>query len=73
MGGLPVMPPRVNLLSPDLMALRNLPHARTTNLHDNLKLVIVMPKASPLNPKNFATHLKPRIRDVANDVIKHVS
>ena len=72
---LQVMLPRVNLLSPNLMALRHLRHARpiNTNRHDNLKLVVIMPKASPLSPKNFAAHRTPRIRHVANDVIKHVS
>jgi hypothetical protein len=57
------------------MALRHLRHARpiNTNRHDNLKLVVIMPKASPLSPKNIAAHRNPRIRDVANDVIKHVS
>ncbi len=57
------------------MALRHLSHARPTNpnRHNNLELVVVMPKASPLSPKNFVTHRSPRIRDVAKDVIKHVS
>ena len=69
------MSPRVNLLSLNLMALRNLRHARpgNPNRRDNLKLVVVMPKASPLRPKNFATHHRPRISDVSNDVISDVS
>ncbi len=69
------MSPRVNLLSLNLMALRNLRHARpgNPNRRDYLKLVIVMPKAPPLRPKNFATHHRPHIRDVSNDVISDVS
>lgn len=72
---LQVMPPRINLLPPNLMTLRHLGHARPadTNRHDNLELVVVMPEAPPLHPKNFAPHRTPRIKDVANDVIKHVS
>jgi len=55
---LQVMPPRINLLSPNLMTLRHLGHARPadTNRHDNLELFIIMPKATPLHTKNFATH-----------------
>jgi hypothetical protein len=62
-------------VAPNLMTLRHLGHARPTdtNRHDDLELFIVMPEASPLNPKNFAPHRTPRIRDVVNDVIKHVS
>ncbi len=69
------MPPRINLLSLNLMALRNLRHTRpgNPNRRDNLKLFVVMPKASPLRLKNFATHPRPRIRDVAKDVINDVS
>jgi hypothetical protein len=72
---LQVMPPRINLLPPNLMTLRHLRHARPadTNRHDNLELVVVMPEASPLHPKNLAPHRTPHIRHVANDVIKHVS
>jgi hypothetical protein len=57
------------------MALRHLRHARpiNTNRLDNLKLVVIMLKASPLSTKNFAAHRNTRIRDVANDIIKHVS
>ena len=57
------------------MALRNLRHARpgNPNRRDNLKLVVVMPKASPLRPKNFTTHPRPRLRDVVNDVLSDVS
>jgi len=32
------------------------------------QLFVVMPKASPLRPKNFATHPRARVKDVANDV-----
>jgi hypothetical protein len=72
---LQVMPPRINLLPPNLMTLRYLRHARPadTNRHDNLELVVVIPEASPLHPKNLAPHRTPHIRHVANDVIKHVS
>jgi len=72
---LQVMPPRINLLPPNLMTLRDLGHAHPadTNRHDNRELVVVMPEASTLHPKNFAPHRTPRIRDVANDVVKHVS
>ncbi len=63
------------MLSLNLMTLRNLRYACTidTNRHNNLKFVVVMPKASPLRPKNFATHRRPRLRDVANDVLSDVS
>lgn len=69
------MTPRINLLSPDLTVLRHLCNACPTNpnRHYNLEFVVVMPKASPLSSKNVATHRKPHIRDVAKDVIKHVS
>jgi hypothetical protein len=72
---LQVMPSRINLLSTNHMALRHLCHACPIdpNRHDNLGLVVVTPKASPLSLKNFAAHRTPRIKDVPNDVIRHVS
>src|SRR5680860_35437 len=72
---LEVMPPRINLLSRNLMTLRHLGHTRPSdpNRHDNLELVVIMPEAPPLHPKNFAPHHRPRLRYVAKDVIKHVS
>ncbi|WVX51377.1 hypothetical protein ROLI_044780 [Roseobacter fucihabitans] len=57
------------------MALRHLCNARPTNpnRHDNLELVITMPEASSLSPNKFTTNHKSRIKDVANDVFKHIS
>ena len=70
-----LMPPSIDLLSRDLVALRHLRHARPTNpnRHDNLELVFVTPGTPPLHPKKFATHRRPRIRHVVNGVVKHVS
>lgn len=69
------MPPGVNLLPLNLMALRNLSDACAANpkRHDNFKLVLVAPETPPLHPKKFASHHRPRIRDVSNDVISDVS
>jgi hypothetical protein len=63
------------LLSPDLMALRHLCHARTINpcRLDNLEIAIFMAEASPLSSKNFAPHRSSSITDVADDVIKQIS
>lgn len=57
------------------MTLRHLKHAcpADPDRHDNLELVVVMPEAPPLSPKNFAPHRRPRIRHVAKDAVKYVS
>ena len=69
------MPPGINLLPRNLMALRNLRHRRPADAHrhNNLELVLVAPEAPTLHPKNFAAHRRPHIKHVANDVVKHVS
>lgn len=72
---LEVMPPRINLLSGHLMALRHLRHRGPVDpdRRDNPQLVPIAPKPPPLDPKNFATHQGPRMGRVVNAVVKHVS
>ena len=64
----------VNLLPSHLMPLRNLRHrrARHANQQYDLELLLVTPPSPTLQPKNIATHHKPRIRHVVNDVVMHV-
>jgi short-subunit dehydrogenase len=38
------------------------------NRCDDLEHVLITPKSSPLQPKNFTSHRRPRIRHVASDV-----
>jgi len=66
--------PFANLLTGLLIELRHLCHLRPANPHRccDLELVLISPKPSPLQPKNFTTHRRHRIRYVANDVVKHV-
>jgi hypothetical protein len=72
---LQLMPPGVNLLPGHLMALRNLRHRRAahTDRQNDRQLLLVAPTPTPLQPQNIATHHKPRIRHVVNDVVMHVS
>jgi hypothetical protein len=68
------MPPSVNLLPRNIMPLRYLRHGRARHADQqyNLQLLLVTPPSPTLQPKNIATHHKPRIRHVVNDVVMHV-
>ncbi|MBB6470388.1 hypothetical protein HNQ96_006286 [Aminobacter lissarensis] len=72
---LQLMPPRVDLLARNFMALRNLCHRRpvSPNRHDDLELLIITPPTPTFLPKNFDTHPIPRLKHVANDVVKDMS
>ena len=56
------------------MPLRNLRHRRAAHAdrQNDLKLLLVAPTTTALQSQNIATHHKPRIRHVINDVVMHV-
>ncbi|HEY0125486.1 MAG TPA: hypothetical protein VGC14_27690, partial [Rhizobium sp.] len=63
------------LLARNFVPMGNLCNGRSSipNRHDNRELLIVAPSTPPLLPKNFNAHRNPRIKHVANDVVKYVS
>ena len=67
-----LLPPFVNLLTGHLVALRHRCPADPDRCDDQ-ELAPITPEASPPHRKNFTTHRRPRIRRVANDVVKHGS
>ena len=56
------------------MALRHLRHRRAigSDCQNNPELLFVIPPPPPFQPKDIATHLQLRIKDVVNDVAMHV-